>query len=159
MKKSKKFLSVLLAVCMVLAMSAPAFAVQESGEEFAYHISMTPAMLRSITPRSSFTENTFLPLINQSGTNGNACGEFTADASNVSFTITSAPGAATYNVQLYKGTIADGGTKVSTADRDFSIGNGASFGNLKSGATYYFKVSSKDAPKEGATATYTVTTF
>ncbi len=113
----------------------------------------------SIVPTSVITEDVYLPRANAGGTNGNPCGEFTANVSNVSFNITYATGGTqTYNVQLYKGTIANGGTMKANYET-LTIGSGFTRSNLKIGSTYFFKVSSYDCHTSGANATYTLKTY
>ena len=82
----------------------------------------------------------------------------TADTTSVAFVITNAPGATSYNVQLYAGTPGSG-YRVATYTPKIPINNGASFYALTVGQNYYFMISSDDVGASGCTATYSYYTF
>lgn len=151
--KMKKIASLILAGCMMMVGSAPAFAAQGLKE---VHI-MTVQERAAIAPLSTVTGRVLLPKT-VAGKTGNPCAQFVADASHVSFTITTAATASTYNVQLYQGTIADGGSLVSSYNT-LDVGVGVSISDLEIGQSYYFVVSSLDAPAKGSNATYERITF
>ena len=88
----------------------------------------------------------------------NPCAPFTADTTSVAFVITNAPGATSYNVQLYAGTPGSG-YRVATYTPKIPINNGASFYALTVGQNYYFMISSDDVGASGCTATYSYYTF
>ena len=158
MKKTKKFLSIVCALCMIMAMAAPAFAANDpTTRHMPRTISVEEFM--AIEPRTTLTGRVKLPKMNQDGTNGNSCAQFTADETDVSFVITEAPNTSTYNVQLYQGTISGGGSQVFIHEKDVNVGAGASFPDLTIGETYFFKVSSEDCPADGSNAKWTVKTF
>lgn len=157
MKKVKKFLSVLCAACMAITLLPSAMAADLPSEPNVYRL-ISAQEFNSIAPRSTATGRVMLPRSNSSGTNGVACSEFVADESNVSFTIDSAPGCTNYNVQLYLGTIKDGGSQVYLFE-SVNIGAGASFSGLEIGKTYFFKVSSSTAPSSGSNASWTRKTY
>lgn len=69
-----------------------------------------------------------------------------------------APGATSYNVQLYAGTPGSG-YRVATYTPKIPINNGASFYALTVGQNYYFMISSDDVGASGCTATYSYYTF
>ena len=157
MKKVKKFLSVLCAACMAITLLPSAMAADLPSEPNVYRL-ISAQEFNSIAPRSTATGRVMLPRSNSSGTNGVACSEFVADESNVSFTIDSAPGCTNYNVQLYLGTIKDGGSQVYLFE-SVNIGAGASFSGLEIGKTYFFKVSSSTAPSSASNASWTRKTY
>lgn len=162
MKMKQKMMSVFLAACMVisvLSMSAMATDVEDYPIEVVVMTKEeTLDRFGSLTRSVSGTGTAYLPKNNISGTNGNPCAPFTADTTSVSFVITNAPGATTYNVQLYAGSPGSG-YRVATYTPDVPINNGASFYNLTVGTSYYFVISSNDVGNGGCTATYSFTTF
>lgn len=165
MKKFTKFLNILCVACMMTvaipAYAAPAGAVNTAltpFEEAGITRTISAHEFYAIVPMFTITEGVYLPRSDSGGTNGNPCGGFTADASNVAFAITYATGGTqSYNVQLYKMTDY-GNVKVGNYETIY-IGNGYTRSNLEVGARYFFKISSSDCPPEGANATYTLQTF
>ena len=89
---------------------------------------------------------------NTTGFHGTGCGYFTADAQTVTFVITNAPGASTYNVGL----LDSHGNAVSDWFEEVPINNPVGFRNLIVGEEYHFVVSSNDVPERGCTANYEV---
>ena len=153
MKPSQKILAALGAAAMAVAISVPVLAAEGLKE---IH-SLTEEERRAGIPGFSAAGRTLIPRT-AAGKTGNPCAQFMADASRVSFTITSAAAADTYKVQLYQGTIAGGGTPAS----DYTTapaGEGVSVSDLTVGESYYFVVSSLDAPAKGSNATYERITF
>ncbi len=169
MKKFKKVIALgLAAMAAVSAMSVSAMAdgieqnlctSEVTVEEYNGLSQIITPWNRMLTPFSLITsESVFLPR-NIDGYNGEACGEFTADATHAVFTLTSATGGtSTYNVQLYKGTINNGGSRVAKYDK-LSVGSGWGRSNLVVGQKYYYKVSSNDCPVDGANAEFTIETY
>ncbi len=160
MKKMRKILSALLAMSMVFTL----LAVSASAAGPDVHPVRVQALTQEETDAifntrgAAITSTTFLPRNNLQGTNGNACAPFKADTTSVSFVIKQAPGAVTYNVQLYMGPIGNG-YRVAQYDKELPINNGAAFYDLIIGQSYYFMVSSNDVANGGCTATYTYQTF
>ena len=89
---------------------------------------------------------------NTTGFQGTGCGYFTADAQTVTFVITNAPGASTYNVGLFD----SHGNAVSDWFEEVPMNNPVGFRNLIVGEEYHFVVSSNDVPERGCTANYEV---
>ena len=169
MKKFKKVMAMGLAtMAAVSAMSMSALAAENDTTINAIEVTqdeldgisrIVNPWDNMISPASLITEESvFLPR-NIDGYNGEACGEFVADAKNAVFTLTQANGGTeTYNVQLYKGTIANGGSRVAKYD-SINVGSGWARGNLVIGATYYYKVSSNDCPINGTNANFKIETY
>lgn len=157
MKKMKKILSMICAICMTMSLVPGAMAASLPEVNHGNRV-ISAREFAAIVPLSTATGKVMLPRTNAGGTNGVACSQFTADETDVSFTITSAPGCTTYNVQLYLGTIKDGGSQVYVFEQ-VNVGAGASFSDLEVGETYFFKVSSVDAPSSGSNASWTRKTF
>lgn len=122
-----------------------------------------PVQIHVMTPqeRDAFSKQTahipteghaFLTQNNAAGTNGTICAPFQADKANMSFVLTSAPGAADYNIQLYAGTPGQGVPASSYAA--VCVNNGVYFSGLTEGQNYYFKISSNTVPSGGCTAVY-----
>ena len=162
MKTRKKVLSLILTLCTLISMFAmPAMAADT--EEFPVKVHVmtraeTAARFAVSTHSLSGNGTAFLPKNNSTGTNGNPCAPFTADTTNGAFVITNAPGATSYNVQLYAGTPGSG-YRVATYTPKIPINNGASFYTLTIGQNYYFMISSDDVGASGCTATYSYYTF
>lgn len=94
----------------------------------------------------------FLSKNNAAGSNGNVCAAFTATWPSAQFVLTGAPGAADYNIQLYRGPVGRG-ERVSDYDK-VGVNNGVYLLGLVPGEEYYFKISSNTLAAGGATATY-----
>lgn len=156
MKKMQKLLALVLCVCALTALPGVSASAADA-EEY-------PASIRVMTQeeRSDFEKQSadaqyapataYLPKNSPSGTNGNICAPFQAESDCVAFVLTSAPGAASYNVQLYVGAPA-AGERVS----DYAVvgvNNGVFFSGLTAGQDYYIKISSDTLATDGCTALY-----
>lgn len=110
MKKIKKVIAVLLAISIsfgVLAMTASA--AEPDPVIVPYLLSEEETNQLVNRARMSETGTVYLPRNNATGTNGNACGEFNADGTGVTFLINrGVAGATNFNVQLYVGKIGAG---------------------------------------------------
>ena len=151
MKKLQKLLALALCVCALAAVSA--------ADAEGY-----PASIRVMTQeeRDDFEKQSaaaqyapataYLPKNNPGGTNGNICAPFQAESDCAAFVLISAPGAASYNVQLYAGA-PGAGERVS----DYAVvgvNNGVFFSGLTVGQDYYIKISSDTLAANGCTALY-----
>ncbi len=154
MKKLQRLLALALCVCALAALPAVSAADAEG----------YPASIRVMTQeeRDDFEKQSaaaqyaqataYLPKNNPGGTNGNICAPFQAQSGSVAFVLTSAPGAASYNVQLYAGA-PGAGERVS----DYAVvgvNNGVFFSGLTVGQDYYIKISSDTLAADGCTALY-----
>lgn len=158
MKISIKLLAFLCANC--IAISIGTYAAAADGSEAA----VLPAIITAeefdaISAHTAYAARIMLPRANSTGTSGNSCGAFVADEPNVSFSVISAPAAETYNVQLFHGTISGGGTPVLLYGKNVPIASGACFSDLVIGESYFFKISSSDAPASGSNAGYSYKTY
>ena len=145
MKKIKRILSLVLAVCSIMSlMAVSTFASGPQDGVITCQI-LTDSEVAKVC--------SVLPKSDHNGTKGNPCAPFVAEDTDVGFVITSAPGATTYNVQLYAGTPGSG-YKVAEYNGRLPIGNGAYFINLTVGQSYYFMISSSDITTSGCTVTY-----
>lgn len=158
MKTAKKLLALLFALCISIPVGVGAVAANETDTAISPTI-ITAEEFDAIAAYTTHIGRIMLPRTNAAGTSGNSCGEFVADEANVSFSIVFAPATETYNVQLYHGTIKGGGTPVFLYAKDVPVASGACFSNLVAGETYFFKVSSSDAPLSGSNAKYSYKTF
>ncbi len=159
MKKIRKLMSALLAMSMVFAMLAVnASAATHNDESEAYPVKVRVLTQEETDTMSSLalskyvTGTAYLPK-NVAGVNGNPCAPFVAEGTEVTFYITNAPGATSYNVQLYAGEPGRG-YRVATYTPRIPINNGAAFSNLMVGQKYYFMISSDDLISAGCTAYY-----
>ncbi|MEG2138702.1 MAG: hypothetical protein RRY64_08585 [Oscillospiraceae bacterium] len=165
MKKSKKFLSILCAVCMVMAMAAPAFAAS-TGEEPRYDPeyvegfgSQKDALARNaLRLNRAFEESVCdIPCNSGSGTTGVIAVEFEADSTKAEFTL-DCKYDGSYHCRLYRvhssEPISPHGEAVMS-----SFGDGPTFKNLIIGETYRVMVSSQDVPTAGTSGTYTLDTL
>lgn len=153
MKKIRKFISLMLAVCAITSAMTIGVSATNAKDDNIICEMITEQTPQVYSVRSISTGSAYLPKANSSGTNGNPCAPFVAEDTDVAFTIISAPGATTYNVQLYAGTPGRG-YKVAEYDGKLPIQNGAYFRNLIVGQSYYFMISSYDISSNGCTATY-----
>lgn len=158
MKSTKRWLAFLCAICIAIPVGSRAVAASATEDAMVPTI-ITGAEFDVIPARTTFVGRIMLPHTNLEGTSGNSCGEFVADETNLSFSIILAPATNTYNVQLYHGTIYNGGTPVFLYAKDVPIASGVCFSDLVVGETYFFKVSSSDAPALGSNAKYSYKTF
>ena len=158
MKLLRKMISLISALGILASLAAPAFAAEAEGTLLPVERTANEAIfaLQAEQENSTITGRVLLPRT-VAGQTGNPCPGFTAETTNVSFTITSAPNTNTYNCQLYQGTAPNGTlvTSYSTGDLE----TGVSVSDLTVGEAYYFVVSSLDAPAKGANATYTLVLF
>ena len=162
--KLKKCLSAALAMLMAIsAASVPSLATGVLADQTYPPKAEYPVQIHVMTPqeRDAFSKQTayipteghaFLTQNNAAGTNGTICAPFQADKANMSFVLTSAPGAADYNIQLYAGTLGQGVPASSYAA--VCVNNGVYFSGLTEGQNYYFKISSNTVPSGGCTAVY-----
>lgn len=154
MLKSKKVVSLLLAMAMVLALGAiSVFANGDDSELPPYSVVSYDEILHMINgsqsgigPYIDLSEPCVIPANNQAGTNGNSVGFFTADKTNVSFAVSGGAADKTYNLVLYKD---NGAGHAPTQIRQFTppyFGTGISQGGLTIGTSYFFKISTDDYP-------------
>lgn len=94
----------------------------------------------------------YLSQNNETGTNGSLCAPFTAQAASAVFVLAAAPGAESYNVQLYQGNPGQG--KAVSNYTVSPVDGGVCFTGLEPGKTYYMKISSSTLRSSGCTATY-----
>lgn len=160
----KKCLSAALAMLVAIsAASVPSLATGVLADQTYPPKAEYPVQIHVMTPqeRDAFSKQTayipteghaFLTQNNAAGTNGTICAPFQADKANMSFVLTSAPGTADYNIQLYAGTPGQGVPASSYAA--VCVNNGVYFSGLTEGQNYYFKISSNTVPSGGCTAVY-----
>ena len=154
MKKVKRILSLVLAVCSIMSlMAVSTFASGPQDGVITCQILTDSEVAKVCSVRTTTTGTAYLPKSDHNGTKGNPCAPFVAEDTDVGFVITSAPGATTYNVQLYAGTPGSG-YKVAEYNGRLPIGNGAYFIKLTVGQSYYFMISSSDITTSGCTVTY-----
>lgn len=160
MKRIRKLASALLAMSMVLTVLAVGASATTPNDE----VETYPVKVRVLTQEETatmfsralgqyVTGTAYLPKNNATGTNGNPCAPFVAEGTEVTFYITSAAGATSYNVQLYAGEPGTG-YPVSTYTPQVPINNGAAFSDLTLGQKYYFMISSDDLVTASCTAYY-----
>lgn len=94
----------------------------------------------------------YLSQNNETGTNGSLCAPFTAQTTSAVFVLAAAPGAESYNVQLYQGVPSEG--KAVSNYTISPVDGGVCFTGLEPGKTYYMKISSSTLRSSGCTATY-----
>lgn len=159
MKKLKKIIAVVLAISISIGILTMTASATEADPEITAHLMSEEETIHLLyRTRMAETGTVCLVHTNDMGTNGNPCGAFTADKTNVSFAIEmGVPGATNYNVQLYVGELGNGFKAADYAT--VPIGLGVTFRNLAVGKDYYFVVSSITVSGQGATATYTFETF
>lgn len=158
MKTAKKLLVCLCAICIAIPIGTYVVATDASETAMAPAV-ITAEEFDAISAHTTYAARIMLPRTNSTGTNGNSCGAFVADETNVGFSITSAPATETYNVQLYQGTISGGGTPVFLYAKNVPVASGACFSDLVIGESYFFKISSSDTPTSGSNARYSYKTF
>ena len=140
MKKIKRILSLVLAVCSIMSlMAVSTFASGPQDGVITCQILTDSEVAKVCSVRTTTTGTAYLPKSDHNGTKGNPCAPFVAEDTDVGFVITSAPGSG-YKVAEYNGRLP--------------IGNGAYFINLTVGQSYYFMISSSDITTSGCTVTY-----
>ena len=154
--KMKKLFSMLTALALMFSLCIPAFAADPADKYVVGHVFTQEEVDRfwndhTAQPYVSI-ESTVKLNRNTTGFQGTGCGYFTADAQTVTFVITNAPGASTYNVGL----LDSHGNAVSDWFKEVPINNPVGFRNLIVGEEYHFVVSSNDVPERGCTANYEV---
>ena len=158
MKLLRKMVSLVSVLGILASPAVPAWAAEAEDALLPIERTANEAIFtrQAEQENPSITGRVLLPRT-VAGQTGNPCPGFTANTTNVSFTITSAPNTSTYNCQLYQGTYPNGTlvTSYSTGDLE----TGVSVSDLTVGEAYYFVVSSLDAPAKGANATYTLVMF
>lgn len=159
MKKLKRIIAVVLAISISIGILTMTVSAAEADPEITAHLMSEEETIQLLyRTRMAETGTVYLPRNNATGTNGNPCGAFTADKTNVSFAIKAGvPGATNFNVQLYVGELGNGFKAADYAR--VPIGLGVTFYDLVVGKDYYFVVSSDTVSGQGATATYTFETF
>jgi len=162
----KKFLSI--ALVLVMSLSLVTVAIATNGDDV---LEDNLPVSRVIT-QAEFDELTglsnsrlsrtgiacYIPYNTGSGTSGVYCAEFTADTTNMAFTLTSLGGGSKYHAQLY--TVSSSGSySAVNSYAQYSFGSGFTQGNLVVGTKYAIKISSTTVPSEGCNGTYNLTTF
>ena len=149
----KKLFSMLTALALMFSLCIPALAADSEARDVTAHIFTQEDMDRfwTVQPSERIVSTVKLNR-NTTGAQGTGCGYFTADAQDVTFMITSAPGALTYNVGL----LDSQGNAVTDWLREVPVNNPVSFTGLTIGEEYHFVVSSNDVPERGCTANYEV---
>lgn len=130
-------------------LASGAFSV--SGHVLTDEETVTFWQLHAQKAQLSMASTVYLPK-NMDGNQGNGTNRFTAASSTVSFVITNAPTAATYNVVLTDAS----GKAVSTYAKEIPVNKPMIFQGLTMGETYSFKVSSNDCSISGCTANYEI---
>lgn len=162
MKKSKKFLSMLLAVSMIMAMSVSAFAA-----EYPDYIPMNPPktitweQLQDATTSPTREGNlnpakVWLNYTAHMGDNGTGICYFTADTRNFYFAMRLTTGytGRDYLLQLWQRNPDGTSTKVGDYHQ-YNFGEGPAWTNeLEIGTDYFVKVSSQSIPTTGAQCEY-----
>lgn len=165
MKKFKKFVSVLCAISMILAMSVSAFAA-----EYPDYIPMNPPktitweqveQLQKSTTSLTRAGNTkptkvWLNYTSHMGDNGASICYFTADTENFYFAMRLTTGytGRDYLLQLWQRNPDGSSTKVGDYHQ-YNFGEGPAWtGELEIGTDYFVKVSSQSIPTTGAQCEY-----
>ena len=155
----KKFISLLTVCMMVCSLTVNSVATDVTENYYVTtHVMSAEETFEMFSTKAMTKTGSVLLRQNTSGTQGVACGMFTADEESVSFRFTSAPTAKTYNIILHEGDEYNQGSQVVAPSEDVPINNGTSFYDLTVGSTYYFIVSSDDV-SEAVTAKYEIKTF
>lgn len=171
MKKSRRFLSVLCAVCMIFAMSVsasattlgnPTYHLDPNYQPERYAGEMPAAVaraLRALTP----DQDCFMPHQNYDGDNGEVLFAFQTDSDDttVKWRVDWNQSGVNdvYYYQLWRvngGTIKD--SKIG-AQKQASFGGVPSYDNLQPNTQYYIKVSSRDVPTDGANCLFAYEVF
>lgn len=169
MKKSKKFLSILCAVCIMLATAAPALAVN-----YPDYVPMEPPVTVTFDQIGDLNANTttqvgdlepavlLLPYNSGSGISGASICFFTADTKNFSFAMRLTPGSggsgSNYHIQLWQINPDGSETKIGDAVQ-YNFNDGPYWENkLTVGNEYYVKVSSTTVDRNGADCQYVSST-
>lgn len=159
MKKLKRLMCALLSMSMMFTVLAVSASAATPNDDEVYPVKVRVLTQEETDTMSSralgqyVTGKAYLPKNNAAGTNGNPCAPFVAEGTEVSFYITNAPGATSYNVQLYAGEPGSG-YRVATYTPCIPINNGAAFSDLTIGQKYYFMISSDDLITASCTADY-----
>lgn len=158
----KKLIASMLMVTMLVSLSLPAFAAEGSEMPVVGHVltqEETELFWAEHQKKVDMNVLLSLPMMatvklnrNVDGFQGVGCGYFVAEDSNVSFVISNAPGASTYNV----GMLDSHGNPVSDWYPNVPVNNPVNFRYLIHGEEYHFVVSSSDVPEKGCTAVYEV---
>ena len=149
----KKLFSMLTALALMFSLCIPAFAADPADKYVVGHVFTQEDMDRFWTVQPSERIASTVKLNrNTTGAQGTGCGYFTADAQDVTFMITNAPGALTYNVGL----LDSQGNAVTDWLKEVPVNNPVGFSGLNIGEEYHFVVSSNDVPERGCTANYEV---
>jgi len=165
MKKSKKFLSVLPAISMILAMSVSAFAVEVPTDEILppptlitykdLHGDIDNAVMAAVL--SNDTISCYIPYNTGNGTTGSIAASFTAESSTVNFILYSYGGGTNYHTELWhvNGDHMPNNKVMSYNDyNDYAFGSGFSQSGLQVGDTYYIMVSSQTVTPPGVQGAY-----
>lgn len=155
----KHLFSLAMAIVMMFSLSITSFAAEAPVSDEFYVVGHVLTeeetaefwQLHAQKAQLSMASTVFLPR-NVDGNQGNGTNRFTAASSTVSFVITNAPTAATYNVVLTDAS----GKAVSTYAKEIPVNKPMMFQGLTVGETYSFKVSSNDCSVSGCTANYEI---
>lgn len=160
--KIKKLVASVLMVVMLFSLGITAFAVDNNGKYVVGHVLTQEETEEFWTVHNEKVGQSMklsLPMMatvklnrNINGFQGIGCGYIVAETTDVSFVISNAPGASTYNV----GMVDSHGNPVSDWYPNIPINNPVNFRNLIIGEEYHFVVSSSDVPERGCTATYEI---
>lgn len=165
MKKSKKVISLLLAISMILAMSVSAFAA-EVPEPSAEGILPAPTLITykdlhgdiDNAVMAAFLSDDkvscFIPYNDGAGTSGSVAATFTAETKKVSFILYSYGGGTTYHAELWHVNGNNIPNSKVMSYNDYAFGSGFSQGGLIVGDTYYITVSSQTVPTSGVQGGY-----
>lgn len=147
MKNPKK---ILLPLAGALCLSATLSSALAAAFPVTLH-NLTPSQREALRGQGQ-VGTAYLSQNNETGTNGSLCAPFTARATSAVFVLTAAPGAESYNVQLYQGMPSEG--KAASDYIVSPVDGGVCFTGLEPGKTYYMKISSSTLRSSGCTATY-----
>lgn len=163
MKKSKKFLSVLCAVCMILAFAVPAFAA-EIEEEFlppptlltyqdVHRDALNPVQAALL---SNDTIACYIPYNDGSGTSGEIVESFEAESSTLGFILYSYGGGTKYHAALWRDNGPGKPPSRVALYEDYSFGSGFTQPGLVVGKEYYIVVSSTTVTPPGVNGGYEI---
>ena len=147
MKNPKK---ILLPLAGALCLSATLSSALAAAFPVTLH-NLTPSQREALRGQGQ-VGTAYLSQNNETGTNGSLCAPFTAQAASAVFVLAAAPGAESYNVQLYQGNPGQG--KAVSNYTVSPVDGGVCFTALQPGKTYYMKISSSTLRSSGCTATY-----
>ena len=147
MKNPKK---ILLPLAGALCLSATLSSALTASFPVTLH-NLTPSQREALRGQGQ-VGTAYLSQNNETGTNGSLCAPFTAQAASAVFVLAAAPGAESYNVQLYQGNPGEG--KAVSNYTVSPVDGGVCFTSLEPGKTYYMKISSSTLRSSGCTATY-----